>query len=101
MSEEKEAALIRKLAKELALASHQSRDKEVSGLFREIKSSLNALESDVSSLRKAVEGLESDYKEKILPNVNTWNSTSDNVGRVVWVVVSAVILALLALIGLR
>lgn len=96
-----EKAYIRQLAEELALASHQARDKEVSGLFMDIKRSITGLERDVKDLRVAVEALESDYKSNVLPNIKTWNSTADNQSRVVWIVIGAVIVALLGVIGLQ
>ena len=38
---------------------------------------------------------------EIKPNTNTWNKTSENISKVVWLIVSSVVVALLAVIGLR
>lgn len=57
--EEKE--YLKKLAQELSAASHQSRDKEVSGLFREIKNDIESMKKDLSHLEDAVYRLEESY----------------------------------------
>ena len=47
---------IKEIAQELALASHQSRDKEVSGLFAEIK-------RDITNLEKTLIGIDFTLKQ--------------------------------------
>ncbi len=91
---------INKIAKELALAQHQSRDREVSGLFKEISANIKSLKNDLTRLERSVGELQEDYKQNVLPNVNTWNKTSENQNKVVWFIILAVIAALLGARGL-
>ncbi len=48
---------IKEVAQELALAMHQSRDKEVSGLFSEIKDDISSLRDEVKVMREQVQPL--------------------------------------------
>lgn len=48
---------IKAVAEELALAMHQSRDKEVSGLFSEIKDDISSLRDEVKVMREQVQPL--------------------------------------------
>lgn len=47
-------AYIKEIAQELALAMHQSKDKEVSGLFTEIRNNQENIKAEISSLRDEV-----------------------------------------------
>ena len=80
---------------------------------------LQKLHNDIALFRKdfdnamanfhvRFDGLSSDLKEiekylstEVKPKTNTWDKTSENVSKVVWLVVSAVVVALLAVIGLK
>jgi len=100
MSKEQES-LIKQIALELAGSMQQGRDREVSGLFRDIKSSIEGLEGDVKGLKKAVQALEADYKTNVLPNIKTWNGAADNQKRGFWTVFGVAVVALLGLIGIQ
>jgi len=78
ISREEYTKIIRDLAEELSLASHQSKDKEVSGLFKEIKADVRALKTDLAKLELAVVKLENLYSKDILPNLKSWNDVTDN-----------------------
>lgn len=93
-----EQEYIKKIAQELATASHQSRDREVSGLFKEINNKLDNLERDIKEIRKSVQDLESDYKEKVLPNVKTWDGTAEALKWGIRIVVGILITAIVGLV---
>lgn len=56
---------IKEIAQELALAMHQSRDKEVSGLFAEIKDDISSLRDEVKVMREQV--------QPIISEAEFWN----------------------------
>ena len=56
---------IKEIAEELALAMHQSRDKEVSGLFVEIKDDISSLRDEVKVMREQV--------QPIISEAEFWN----------------------------
>ena len=60
----------------------------------DMKRDLNKLEKNVGEFKKQ-------YSEDITPNINTWNATSANISKIVWVVIIGVVGALFALIGLK
>lgn len=102
MSQDETKQYIDQVARELMLASHQSRDKEVSGLFKEIKSDINNMRSDLDRIEGAVVDLQSLYSTEILPNVKSWNSTSANVEWGVRIVMGVLLTAAVgALIALQ
>lgn len=98
MSEETKS-YIDKVAKELMMASHQSRDKEVSGLFREIKGDIKNMKSDLERVELAVIKLQAAYEDNVLPNMKTWNQTSENQNKVVWLIISGFVALLLGVAG--
>lgn len=53
---------IKKIAQELATASHQSRDREVSGLFRDINNRIDILINHISGVQSDLEDLRSELK---------------------------------------
>jgi uncharacterized protein YicC (UPF0701 family) len=92
--------LIKQIARELALASHQSKDKEVSGLFADIKRRMETIESNLISVKEDITKIKDLLDDKVTPNINSWNSNTETLKWVNRVVITAVILGILALIGI-
>lgn len=97
MSQDETKELIDKVAKELMLASHQSRDKEVSALFKEIRTEIRNMRKDLDSLEQSFKSLE----EQVVPNIQTWNKTSEGFSRIAWIVITAVLAVFLGALGLQ
>lgn len=110
MSTESEQ-ILKKLTEQinnLVLQAHSSKNKEVSGLFSEIKTDIRLIrndfilfKNDLGKLEASVNDLQTSYKTDVTPNLNTWNKTSDNQSRGGWIVITAVILAILVVIGIK
>ena len=98
---DEQSDLIKKIARELALASHQSKDKEVSGLFADIKRRMETIENNLVEVKHDIQKVKELMDDKITPNINSWNSNTETLKWVNRVVITAVILGLLALVGLR
>lgn len=56
---------------------------------------------DLDKLDKSIAEFKADYYRDVVPNINSWNATSQNITKIVWVVISAVVVAVLALIGIQ
>lgn len=69
-------------------------------ILGEIKTDVKVMRHDLSNLEKAIDTLQKAYEKEVLPNVNMWNSTANNQSRLVWIVLTAVLVALLGLIKL-
>lgn len=87
---------IRDYLKELSLASHQSKDREVSGLFKEIRAEIRSIRDDLDRLESAIVVLQESYTETVVKNVNTWNLTSERQRKIEWLIISGVVTAALA-----
>ena len=84
--EDQHTALIKRLAQELATASHQAKDKEVSGLFMKIDARMEKMEqsvSDLASRQKERLSKQEDFEEwarATIGDINkrsvTWDLTS-------------------------
>ncbi len=64
---------IKEIAQELALAMHQSRDKEVSGLFSEIKDDIGELRKEVETMRSQIQPIlsEAEFSRQFWAKVKT------------------------------
>ena len=58
------------------------------------------MRSDLERMELSLKKMQSHYEDQILPNIKTWNATSDNQNKMVWIVVGAVVVGLLGVIGL-
>lgn len=94
---------VREYIRELQTASHQSREKEISGLFRDINASMDRLflenkrsHEEFLELKKTIEELQRSYTDTVIKNVNMWNSTSERQRKVEWLIISGVVTAALA-----
>ena len=61
MTDSDQKAYIKSIAQELALASHQAKDRETSGLFQEIRNSIEKVETKLTDLKSSVDSLEASY----------------------------------------
>ena len=72
------------------------------GLFRrDFDNAMKNFDTRFDRLGKDLVEIEKYLASEIKPNTKDWNKTSDNISRVVWIVVTAVVLGLLTLLGLR
>lgn len=104
MSKEDQEHILQELTShisDLVIKAHSSHNKETSGLFAEIKSEIKAIKTDIGRLEVSVISLEKSYKNDVLPNVKTWNDTSANQSKAVWIVMTCVIITLAGVIGLK
>ena len=70
-------------------------------LLAEMQKDIESLETRTKEMSKRVTELRKEFKElkeAILPKIRTWDNTSANVSKGVWIVVSAVIAGMLALV---
>ena len=81
-------------------------------LLRKVQRDLDLFRRDFENAQSNFDGrfdrltddlvsIEKYLAKEIKPNTKGWNQTTDSISKVVWTVVSGVIVALLALIGLR
>lgn len=102
---------IRKYMDEQVLAAQQSRDREVSSLFRDLKTDLQLFRKDFDiavetinrkfdRLQEDINNLESYIDQEIAPKVSLWNMTTDDIKNIKRIVTGALVLAALAAIGL-
>ena len=81
-------------------------------LLQKLRNDINLFRKDfdnaMTNFHTRFDDLSADLKEiekylstEVKPKTNTWDKTSENVSRVVWLIVSAVVVALLAVIGLK
>ena len=101
-----------KIAESIGLAMQQSRDKEVSGLFKEVKTDITLFHKDVDGkvdkIYSRFDQVEDDISElknylanEILPNVYKWNNTSETyVSDKTWVIRLILGIVITAVIGL-
>lgn len=101
-----------KIAESIGLAMQQSRDKEVSGLFKEIKTDIALFRKDfegaVDKMNSRFDQVEEDVSElenyltnEISPNVYKWNNTSETyVSDKTWVIRLILGIVITAVIGL-
>ena len=87
---------------------HASPSPETRKHIDETMSMIKQVKADIDNLTKTVDRLESSvtkysdkFDEMIAPNVNSWNATSQNQSRVVWIILTALIGGLIALLGLK
>ena len=66
--------------------------------IREMRSDIKNIRTDLERMELSLKKIQNNYEDQILPNINTWNATSENQNKVVWIVISAVIAALLGVI---
>jgi uncharacterized protein YicC (UPF0701 family) len=97
MSEEKQVE-IKAIALELAGAMQQARDREVSGLFKEIKNEIKYLRTDLGKLESSITALEGAYNDEVRPNIKTWNSNADTSKWITRAVGGILIAAIMSLI---
>lgn len=102
----------KKYIKELMLAAHQSKDSEYSDLIKDVIRRIDALQihaeqviNEVESLKGAVESLQDFNQTEVLPNVRSWNKTTETVestvGKLAWILLSLVVGGSLAYLGLQ
>lgn len=71
-------------------------------LFRkDFDNAMQRFEERFDRLSEDLEKMDKYLTDEVRPNTSTWNKTSDSVSKVVWLIVSTVLVALLAVIGLR
>lgn len=71
-------------------------------LFRkDFDNAMQRFEERFDRLSEDLKQIDNYLTDEVRPNTSTWNKTSDSVSKVVWLIVSTVIVALLAVIGLR
>ena len=71
-------------------------------LFRkDFDNAMNRFNERFDRIAVDIKTLDKYITDEIKPNTTSWNKTSDNVGKVVWLIVSGVVVALLAVIGLQ
>ena len=68
---------------------------------RDFDNAMERFEERFDRIANDMKAIDKYLADEIKPNTHTWNRTSDNVSKVVWLIVSTVIVALLAVIGLR
>lgn len=66
-----------------------------------VKRDIEELKRDLSKLERSLDSFREQYIREVTSNISTWNATSGNINRVVWIVIVSVIAAVLALIGLK
>lgn len=70
-------------------------------LIELVQRDISDLRKDLGKLEDSLAEFKKQYTEQVTSNLNTWNATSQNLNRVVWIVITAVILGVLALLGLK
>ena len=68
---------------------------------RDFDNAMARFDERFETIAKDIDKLDVYIAKEIKPNTNSWNKTTENVGKVVWLIVSTVVIALLAVIGLR
>ena len=68
---------------------------------RDFDNAMKNFDTRFERLAQDLVEIEKYLANEIKPNAKDWNKTSDNISRVVWIVVTAVVVGLLALLGLR
>ncbi len=66
-----------------------------------VKRDISDLRKDLGKLEDSLTEFKKQYTKEVTSNLNTWNATSDNLNRVVWIVVGSVIVGVLTLLGLQ
>lgn len=75
--------------------------KSIELLRQDIESFKRDIVRDITKMEASLARLEEQYNREVIPNLKTWNTTSDNVSKVVWLVVGTVITALLGVVLLK
>lgn len=69
--------------------------------IKEMRKDISHLNVTVGKMEEALASFKEQYTSEVTSNIKTWNATSENQNKVVWIVVGGVVAAVMTIIGIQ